>query len=63
MDIFSSYISHSRKYTYIHFSIIPNENKSLFLLKSLDYSLKSVFEELSIFVTTEKQMSVSVTTA
>lgn len=63
MDIFASYISRSTKYTYIHFSIIPNGGGSLFLLKSLDYSLKSVSEELSIFVTTEKQMFVSVITA
>lgn len=49
MDIFSSCISHSRKYnTLTHFSIISNKKKCLFLLKLLAYSLEIVPEKLNI---------------
>lgn len=41
----------------IHFPIIPNKKKCLFLLKYFDYSLTPVPEKLSIFVHTEKKCS------
>lgn len=59
MHIFSSYIAPSRKYNmYIHFSIIPNKKKCLFLLKYLDYSLKSVPENFQYCLILKKDVHV-----
>lgn len=48
-------MSHRRKHMYIHFPIIPNKKKCLFIFKYFDYSLISVPETFSIFVNIEKK--------